>query len=146
VHGGRFNAKGASALYLALTIDGMFAEMGHGFPHRFRPLTVCSYDVDVDDLADLRDDVHRKANNVRLAELACPWKLDLSEGRAPASWMLAERLLNSGHSGILVPSFAHGAKPDMANLVLWKWGPDLPHKVEVHDPGNRLPRNQTSWS
>lgn len=145
VHGGRFNAKGAPALYLALTIDGMFAEMGHGFSHRFDPLTVCSYDVDVDDLADLRDDVRRKANDVRLAELDCPWKLDLSEGRIPASWTLTERLLKSGHAGILVPSFAHGAKADMANLVLWRWGPDLPHKVEVYDPSSRLPKDQTSW-
>lgn len=146
VHGGRFNAKGVPALYLALTIDGMFAEMSHGFSHRFDPLTVCSYNVDVDDLADLRDNVRQKANNVRLAELDCPWNLDLSEGRIPASWTLAERLLKSGHAGTLVPSFAHGARSDMANLVLWKWGPDLPHKVDVYDPSNRLPKNQTSWS
>ena len=146
VHGGRFNAKGVPALYLAQTIDGMFAEMGHGFPRRFDPLTVCSYDVDVDDLADLRDDAGRKANHVRLAELDCPWMLDVSEGRIPASWTLAERLRASGHAGILVPSFARGARPGMANLVLWEWGPDLPHKVDVFDPSHRLPRDQTSWS
>jgi len=134
------------ALYLALTVDGMFAEMGHGFPRRFDPLTVCSYDVDVDDLADLRDNVGRKAHNVRLAELDCPWLLDVSEGRIPASWALAERLRARDHAGILVPSFARGAKPGMANLVLWKWGPDLPHKVDVYDPSNRLPKDQTSWS
>jgi RES domain-containing protein len=59
----------------------MFAEMAHGFSHRFGPLTVCSYDVDVDDLADLRNDVAAKANAVRLAELDCPWMLDVAEGR-----------------------------------------------------------------
>lgn len=80
VHGGRFNAKDVSALYPALTIEGMFVEMGHGLSHRLDPLTVCSYDVDVDDLADLRDDAGRKAHGVRLADLSCPWKLDLSEG------------------------------------------------------------------
>jgi RES domain-containing protein len=108
-------------------------------------LTVCSYDVDVEDLADLRDDAGRKANSVRLAELNCPWKLDLLAGRVPASWRLAERLLRKGQAGILVPSFAHRARSDMANLVLWRWGPDLPHRVDVHDPGNRLPKDQMSW-
>ena len=52
-HGGRFNPKGVPALYLALTLDGMFLEMAHGFAHRFDPLTVCSYDVDVQDVVDL---------------------------------------------------------------------------------------------
>ena len=51
----------------------------------------------------------------------------------------------TGHAGILVPSFARGTKPDAFNIVLWKWGPDLPHKVAVHDPSGRLPKNQLSW-
>jgi RES domain-containing protein len=32
----------------------------------------------------------------------------------------------------------------MANLVLWRWVPALPHKVEVHDPKRRLPKDQSS--
>ena len=44
----------------------------------------------------------------------------------------------------MVPSFAPGALASDANLVLWRWGPDLPHRVEVHDPGGRLPNNQLS--
>jgi len=31
------------------------------------------------------------------------------------------------------------------NLVLWRWGPDLPHRISVDDPSGRLPRNQLSW-
>lgn len=57
--GGRFNPVGTPALYLALTLEGMFVEMGHGFGHRLEPLTVCSYDIDVDDLVDLRDEPSR---------------------------------------------------------------------------------------
>ena len=34
---------------------------------------------------------------------------------------------------MIVPSFANGARPDMTNLVLWRWGPALPHYVEVFD-------------
>jgi RES domain-containing protein len=144
-YGGRSNRKGVPALYLALTIDGMIVEMTHGFAHRLDPLTVCSYQVDVDDVVDLRDDAGRKANGIALNALACAWADDVASGRYPASWSIADRLIEEGNAGVLVPSFAVGAKPDMANLVLWKWGPDFPHRVEVHDPSGRLPKDQTSW-
>jgi RES domain-containing protein len=144
-HGGRFNRKGVPALYLALTIDGMIAEMTHGFAHRLDPLTVCSYEVDVDDLVDLRDNDGRKANGVALAALSCAWADDVANGRYPVSWRVADRLIAQGSAGVLVPSFAVGAKPDMTNLVLWRWGATLPHRVEVHDPSGRLPKDQTSW-
>lgn len=144
-HGGRFNPKGVPALYLALTLEGMFLEMAHGFSHRFDPLTVCSYDVDVEDVVDLRNDAERKANGVTVNELRCPWFDDLASKRKPASWEVAERLIAEGSAGMVVPSFARGASPAMSNLVLWKWGPKLPHLVEVYDPGGRLPKDQTSW-
>jgi RES domain-containing protein len=144
-HGGRFNPKGVPALYLALTIDGMIAEMTHGFAHRLDPLTICSYQVDVDDVVDLRDDGGRKANGAALADLGCAWAADVANGRYPASWRIADRLIAQGRAAVLVPSFARGAKPDMTNLVLWKWGPALPHHVEVYDPSGRLPKDQTSW-
>jgi len=41
--------------------------------------------------------------------------------------------------------FAHGATADDQNLVLWRWGPDPPHKVMVYDPTGKLPKNQLSW-
>ena len=144
--GGRFNAVGTPALYLALTIEGMLVEMGHGFGHRFDPLTICSYNVDVDDLVDLRTDSARGVEAVDLTEMACPWAYDLADGKVPASWNLAKSLIAKGAAGILTPSFATGARPDMFNLVLWRWGATLPHKVEVHDPNERLPKDQSSWS
>lgn len=145
VHGGRFNPRGMPTLYLALTIDGVFADVAHGFARRFDPLTVCSYDVDVDDIDDLREDAGRKASGVDPADLGCAWASDVASGRKPASWRVAERLIGRGSAGVLVPSFAAGAKPDMANLVLWQWGPALPHRVDVYDPSGRLPKDQTSW-
>lgn len=143
--GGRFNPIGTPALYLALTVEGMFLEMGHGLAYRFEPLTVCTYDVDVNDVIDLRTEKDRSAAKVSLADLACAWAYDLSNGKKPASWSLAERFIGDGSAGLLVPSFATGAREDMANLVLWKWEPDLPYKVAVHDPSKRLPRDQSSW-
>jgi RES domain-containing protein len=143
--GGRFNPVGTPALYLSLTVDGMLIEMGHGFGHRFDPLTVCAYEVDVDDLVDLRTDAARTAAAVDLAAMACPWALQLANGKIPASWALAGTLIAGGASGILTPSFATGARPELVNLVLWRWGPALPHKVEVVDPHGRLPKDQSSW-
>jgi RES domain-containing protein len=143
--GGRFNPIGIPALYLALTMEGMFVEMGHGFGHRFDPLTICSYSVDVDALVDLRTHADRTVARIDLADMACSWRDDLSNGTKPASWRIAETLIAAGTSGILTPSFATGARSDMANLVLWRWGPDLPYKVDVHDPSGRLPKDQRSW-
>lgn len=143
--GGRFNPVGVPALYLALSIEGMLAEMGHGFAHRFDPLTVCSYDVDVEGVVDLRSNAGRASAGVDLDHLACAWFEDRLHRRKPASWAVAERLIGEDASGILVPSFANGARPDMANLVLWTWGPDLPTRITVYDPGRRLPKDQSSW-
>lgn len=143
--GGRFNPAGTPALYLALTVEGMFLEMAHGFGHRFDPLTICCYEVDADDIVDLRTGEARAEAGVTLAQMACPWAYETASGRTPASWAIARSLIAEGRAGLLTPSFATGARPDMANLVLWHWGPDLPHKVRVHDPSERLPKDQSSW-
>jgi RES domain-containing protein len=136
--GGRFNPVGISTLYLALTIEGVFLEMGGGFSHRFEPLTICSYAVDVENIVDLRDEAVRADNNVKLADMACDWEYGRAIGKIPASWILASNFIKNGVSGILVPSFAIGAAQHMSNLVLWKWGAALPHKVEIYDPNERL--------
>jgi len=108
-------------------------------------MTIVSYEVDVDDIVDLTTDQGRRAANVDLADMACAWRLDLVNGREPASWRIAERLGQTA-PGILVPSFARDASQDMHNLVLWKWGPDLPYRVSAYDPSGRLPKNQLSWT
>lgn len=144
-NGARFNPAGTPALYLALSIEGVFAEQGHGFSRRLLPLTVCSYEVDVADIVDLRSEQARQQANIALADMACPWKLDLVAGTEPASWKITRRLVSEGAAGVLVPSFANNARADMSNLVLWRWGPDLPHKVMVIDPRRQLPRDQSSW-
>jgi RES domain-containing protein len=127
--GGRFNLVDIPALYLARTIEGCFLEQAHGFPLRFDPLTVCTYDLDIEGIVDLTTDPGRSTVSVRLSELQCSWAADTTAGKEPASWKIAKQLIGAGVSGIIVPSFAHGARPDMHNVVLWKWGPDLPHRV-----------------
>ena len=145
VKGGRFNPIGTPALYLGLTAEVAWAEASHGFGHRYEPLTLCAYEVDIDDVVDLRTDEDRRSSGIGLADLACAWEYDLSIGNDPASWRVARQLIHAGAVGILVPSFVRDARPDMHNLVLWKWGADLPHRVTVYDPSGRLPKNQLSW-
>ncbi len=146
IHGGRFNRKGVPALYLALSIGTAIKEANQGFAFKIDPCVLCSYDVDCEDVADLRTDVGRTAHATSLADLSCAWLSDAKAGREPASWRLARALMSRGIAGILVPSFAPGAASIDQSLVLWSWGSSPPHQVTVFDPSGRLPGNQLSWA
>ncbi|HMB46658.1 MAG TPA: RES domain-containing protein [Afifellaceae bacterium] len=145
IHGGRFNPKGMPALYLASDVIGAVNEMSHGFTARILPLTMCSYDVDCEQVADLTDETVRARHGTSLEEMAAGWFPAASSGNPPG-WILAHRLVDDGYVGALVPSFALNAEPRHRNLVLWDWGPDLPSRVAVYDPSGRLPKNALSWA
>ncbi len=142
--GRRFNWPGLETLYLSLGFNTVFREVSGGFAHRLTPYVLCSYDVDCDDVADLRAEADRAKLGVLLSDLACAWGDALIAGREPASWGVVRRLLADGYAGVLVPSFAHGATADDQNLVLWRWGPELPHKVTAYDPTGKLSRATTA--
>jgi RES domain-containing protein len=146
IRGARFNPKGTPALYVALSIMTAIKEANQGFAHRIDPCVLCSYEVDCAPVADLTTEEGRRAHSVSFDDMACAWALALAEGKKPASWSIHDRLLSQGMAGILVPSFAPGAETGDKNLVLWSWGPNLPHRVTVHDPSGRLPKDQLSWS
>jgi RES domain-containing protein len=145
IRGARFNPKGVPALYLGLSIMTAVKEANQGFAHRIDPCVLCSYEIDCEDVADLTTEWGRRGYPVALDEMACAWATALANGDRPASWSVYDRLKSQGTAGILVPSFAPGAEADDLNLVLWAWGPDLPHKVTVFDPSGRLPKDQLSW-
>lgn len=145
IRGARFNPKGVPALYLGLSIMTVIKEANQGFAHRIDPCVLCSYEIDCADVADLASEAGRRAHSVDFEEMACAWAMTLAEGDRPASWSVYDRLVAQGIVGVLVPSFAPGAEDADRNLVLWKWGPDLPHKVTVFDPSGRLPKDQLSW-
>lgn len=146
ITGGRFNRKGEPILYLALSIIGAVSECTQGFAQRLQPLTICEYDVDCAEVADLRTDEGREQHGVRLEDLACGWLTCQLERREAPSWLVADKLRDENYCGILVPSFVPGAPASHQNLVLWTWGPDRPHKVSVYDPSGRLPKDRMSWS
>ena len=143
--GRRFNWPGLETLYLSLAVNTVFREVSGGFAHRLTPYVLCSYDVDCEDIADLRHAAERARLGIDFADLACAWGDALITRREPASWAVVRRLLADGYAGILVASFANGATADDQNLVLWDWGPEPPHKVRVYDPSGRLPKNDLSW-
>ncbi|PAQ00142.1 MAG: hypothetical protein EOQ98_13035 [Mesorhizobium sp.] len=69
------------------------------------------------------------------------WATALSGGERPASWSIYDRLRPQGIAGILIPSLLRAPRRRGRNLVLWDWGPDLSHKVNVFDPSGRLPKD-----
>ena len=145
VHGGRFTPKGIPALYLALSPTLALAEYNQGFPHRPQPLTLCTYEVDCKDIIDLTKQSVRAQIKITLEALSCAWEMLLAQKQTPPTWQLAERLIESGTAGIIVPSYAHNAPENSKNLVLWQWSDTLPHQVLLIDDDNRLPKNQDSW-
>lgn len=145
IRGARFNPKGVPALYLGLSIMTAVKEANQGFAHRIDPCVLCSYEIDCEAIADLTTEEGRGEHAAELDEMACAWATALANGHTPASWSIHDRLKAQGIAGICVPSFAPGADADDLNLVLWKWRPDLPHKVTVFDPSGRLPKDQLSW-
>ncbi len=145
MHGGRFNPKGTPALYVALDPMTAIKEAAQGFARKFEPCVLCTYEIDCEDVVDLRGERQRSAAGVGEEEMACPWFADAAAGREPASWRLARRLIADRAAGVLAPSFVRGATPGDVNLVLWDWSGRLPHKVAVF-PSGRLPKNQLSWA
>ena len=144
-HGGRFNAMGVPALYTSQRMETAWLEAQQGFPFKAQPLTICSYDVDCADVADLGDADACQACGIDPADLACPWEDIVSRGGEPPSWRVARSLAAAGHAGIIVPSFAPGAGLFHRNVVFWVWSDDLPHRVRVIDDEGRLPRDERSW-
>lgn len=142
--GGRFNRVGDEALYFGLRYETAVLEATQGFPAKMQPLTIVRYDVDCSDIVDLTDAKERKRLQVELSDLACSWKLLATEGKAVPTWDLVDRFKAEGAAGIIVRSFSTGAKRTDKNLVLWKWGTDLPHRVVAVDDEGRLPTGSRS--
>jgi RES domain-containing protein len=146
VHGGRFNPKATPALYVALDPMTAIKEAAQGFARKFEPYVLCTYEIDCDDVVDLRGENERRQARISNEDMASAWFADAAAGREPASWRLARNLIAGGAAGLIAPSFVSGADAGDVNLALWDWSDRLPHKVAVFDPSGRLPKSQLSWS
>ena len=145
LYGGRFNPKGRPALYLSLGIVTAIKEISQGFAHKIDPCVLCEYAVDCLPIADLRTEGGRAQLGIQWEEMSCAWFSQVTQELEPASWRLADGLIQRGFAGLLSQSVAPGATSADHNLVLWQWGDDLPTQIRVHDPHARLPKDQSSW-
>lgn len=132
--GGRFNAKGTPALYLALDAMTAVREVSQiGQP--LQPTVLVSYHVDVTGIFDGTDPAALAAYSMTPAKLATnDWRMH----HPAATQNLATALIAAGQTGMIAPSFARGVPPGAQNLILWHWGPDLPARVVLIDDERRL--------
>jgi len=104
-----------------------------------QPLVLCAYEVDVAPVFDALDSADKESLGIVDADLDCPeWRLEALSGRTPASHDVADRLIASGFAGMRVRSYAADPGVGDVNLVLWRWGDGLPHRVAVIDDERRL--------
>ena len=104
-----------------------------------QPVLVCAYEVDSKPIFDAADPSQRAALGIAVADLRCPnWEREMREGQTPASQIVADRLISLGYAGMIAPAYYRAAGPEERNLVLWKWGDELPSRVRLVDDDGRL--------
>ncbi|QYU69081.1 RES domain-containing protein [Leptolyngbya sp. 15MV] len=136
-HGGRFNPRGMAALYCSLGPLAALREANQ--VGDLQPTTLVSYNAVIARVLDATDEAAIGKFGLTLPELAAPdWRDQmLRDGIAPTQ-QLAPDALAKGYSGMVVRSFARGARDEDRNLVLWRWGPKLPNRLVLIDDENRL--------
>lgn len=135
--GGRWNRPGLPALYLAADHATAIAEFHQQL---VRPGTLAGYDVRSAAIADFTDEAQLEIVGIDAQVLHCRWRTIFAvEGKIPPTWPLADRLIEAGAHGALVPS---AQNPGGTNLVLWRWsdGAGEGARVRLVDPEGDLRR------
>ena len=131
--GGRFNRIGRPALYTSLAPDTALREANQA--GTLQPTTLVALDADVEPLLDGRSAEALAPFGIAVAALADPaWRDRMLARRPVPTQELAEAAIGQGFIGILVPSYARGARPDALNAVLWRWD----GRLRLVDDTNRL--------
>lgn len=141
--GGRFNRAGVEALYLSLDEVTALREYQQTSPF-LPPCTMCSYNVALRDLVDLRQLHHGAPWDDLWHDWREDWRhLWFERHIEPPSWVLADLVLENGDTGILFPSQAHEGG---TNVVVFTDRLKDGNLITVNDPDGRLPRDQSSWA
>jgi RES domain-containing protein len=142
IDGGRFNRPGVEALYLSRTVETALEEYRQGASIA-PPATVAAYKASLEKVADLSAGYDPASWSPGWGEWDCNWrKVARIEMKVPPSWLLSDSLIVEGFGGLLFPSLR---RPGGTNLVVFNANLADADKLQVHDPDNRLPRDQSSW-
>lgn len=137
LYGGRFNRKGTPALYMSLSVMTALREANQ--VGNLQPTTLVSYDAEIDDIFDCRDQLALQAEGMDEAALANSiWRDQMKATGEARTQAFARKLIVSGYRGLLVRSFAPGADETDLNLVLWAWSDAAPSRLILIDDENRL--------
>ena len=138
LYGGRFNAKGAPALYTAL--DPVTALREANQVGSLQPTILVSYAADLGPIFDTRDEEALEQYSMTRALLADPaWRARMLDGHAVPTQDFARSLIADVFAGLLIRSFATGASESDLNIVLWIWTGDG-CILDVVDDEDRLSR------
>ncbi len=137
LHGGRFNPRGVAAIYTSLSVMTALREANQ--VGSLQPTTLVSYQADIEPIVDSRDAVLLASHGMDAAGLADPsWRDQMQRSGEAATQRFARGLITAGYCGLLVRSFAAGTMSADLNLVLWRWGDVLPHRLTLVDDEKRL--------
>jgi RES domain-containing protein len=139
LYGGRFNPKGMPALYTSLSVITALREANQ--VGNLQPTTLVSYDADIDDVFDSRDEAALAAEGMDAVALGDPtWRDRMKVDGEAKTQGFARRLIDAGHNDLLVRSFAAGSGVNDLNLVLWRWAGLSSAHLTLIDDENRLSR------
>ena len=137
--GGRFNAVGMPALYCSLSPLTALREANQ--VGDLQPTVLVAYNATIERVFDGRSVGALADFRMTVELLADPrWRDEVAANGEAQTQTLAKSLIERGYNGLLVPSFARGARADDLNLVLWRWGAKPPSQIELIDDENRLLR------
>lgn len=137
-YGGRFNARGTPALYTTLEPTTALREANQ--VGSLQPTVLVSYRADLGPVLDGRDGDALARYQMTTAGLADPaWRARMLDGTEVPTQDFAARLVDMGFAGLLVPSYAKGARAADLNMVLWRWSAEG-CRLEVVDDEDRLGR------
>lgn len=141
--GGRANRPGVAALYLSESAETAIAEYKQLSP-LMPPLTLVAYQVTLARIVDYRGGFDPAHWSPLWQEFDCDWRrLAFYDRIEPPSWVIADMVRESGAGGLLFPS---QCSPGGINLVVYPDRFTSDDWISVHDPDDRLPRNQSSWT
>ena len=136
-HGGRFNPRGLPALYCSL--DPLSALREANQVGDLQPTVLVAFDADISDVFNSRAAAELQRFGMMRDSLGNPgWRDQMLRDGEAETQVFARKLLEAGYAGLRVRSFARGAGEEVVNLVLWRWGDDLPHRLTLIDDEQRL--------